>query len=136
MSQFRGVSFRLKIFLSFVAAKNMYYACIYSVFCMYLFNLFTQGRQTREIALSRCSKSFLQFFPSGACLFKAIKILKLKYAYKFRVAWCMYKIIKQNLYPTIQENLDLQYSQHGHSTRVSNILILPLPRVKAICINL
>ena len=136
MSQLRGVSFRLKNFLSFVAAKNMYYACVYSVFsyCISVWGgvLLTthRGDKLAKLHFHIVQNLFSNFFPPGTCLFKATKILKLKDAYRFRVASYMYRIIKRNLFPTIQENLVLNYPQHGHSTRYSNSLILPFPRVE------
>ena len=47
----------------------------------------------------------------------------------------MYKVLKQNLCPTLQSNLELEYPIHQYNTRGRDNLVLPLPRVAALKIN-
>ena len=47
----------------------------------------------------------------------------------------MFKVIKLNQYPSLQNNLDIFYPEHDHATRSSDQLVLPFPRVAAIRIG-
>ena len=54
---------------------------------------------------------FSSFFPTPMCIFKRIKILKVKDIYRLYMAIYMFKIIKLNLCPTLQNNLNLTFPQ-------------------------
>ena len=71
----------------------------------------------------------------GTCLLKAAKILKLGDIYRLRVGAYMYKICNANSVPTLKNALCLHFPDHGYSTRGSNTLVVPFPRVKSIRIN-
>ena len=47
----------------------------------------------------------------------------------------MYKICNTNSVPTLKNALDLHFPDHGYSTRGSNTLVVPFPRVESIKIN-
>ena len=64
-----------------------------------------------------------------------MKILKLVDIHKFYVAVYMFKVLKMNLYPTLQMNLDVNTASHSYNTRHRDDLILPFPRVAALRIN-
>ena len=64
-----------------------------------------------------------------------MKILKLADIHKLYVSVYMYKILKMNLFPTLQLNLDIQTAVHSYDTRHRDDFILPFPRVDALKIN-
>ena len=78
---------------------------------------------------------FSKFYSGNNCVFKEAKILKIDDIYKFRVALYMYKVLKFNQYPSLQNNLNLFYPGHDHATRSADQLVLPFPRVAAIRIG-
>ena len=51
------------------------------------------------------------------------------YIYKLGVALCMFKVLKFNQYPSLQNNLDIFYPGHDYTTRSADQLVLPFPRV-------
>ena len=71
----------------------------------------------------------------GTCVFKQLKILKLEDIHRLYASIYMYKVIKLNECPTLQNNLNLNYPQHRYPTRHQNDPIVPLPRVASVRIN-
>ena len=141
LSQFCGITYRLHKFFNFRSSKNVYYACIYSVisYCIAVWGGVTQ-------CTSRCNRLdnlhkriiknlFHKYFSAGGCLFKAAKILKLGDIFRLRVGIYMYKICNTNSVPTLKNALDLHFPDHDYSTRGSNTLVVPFPRVESIRIN-
>ena len=78
---------------------------------------------------------FSKFYSGNNCIFKEAKILKIDDIYKFRVALFMFKVLKLNQYPSLQNNLNLFYPGHDHATRSADQLVLPFPRVAALRIS-
>ena len=138
LSRMCGVTFRLGKYLNLRAAKNMYFACIYSTFsyciCSWGGALVTTHRGDRLIGLqAKIVKNLFEKFYSGdACLFKACRILKLVDVYKFRVCIYMYRVLILNELPTLRENLELEFPQHEYNTRSNTLLITPFPRVEVV----
>ena len=78
---------------------------------------------------------FSQFCPWDTDIFRHMKILKLPDVHKLNVATYMFKILRMNLYPTLQASLDLNITSHSYDTRHSDDFVLPFPRVNALRIN-
>ena len=47
----------------------------------------------------------------------------------------MFKVIRLNSHPHLENSLNIQFPQHNYSTRNSNRLLTPFPRVDAIRFN-
>ena len=138
LSRMCGVSYKLKYNLDFNSAKNMYYACVYSVFsyCIALWGgvMFCTGNCNRIIRLQEkiIKNLFSHLYAPGACLFKILEILKIPDVYKLRVSIYMYRVLKLNECPTLRNILSITYPSHNHNTRNANSLILPFPRVEVV----
>ena len=136
LSQFKGITFRLKRYLNLASAKKMYYACIYSIICYGItvwggiLQCTTKGRELEDLH-SRIIKNLFQHHckNSNESIFKSMEILKLVDIHKQRASFYMYKIVKENKCPTLQTNMELRQPEHGHDTRSRNKYILPFPRV-------
>jgi len=136
-----GVSFRLKNFMNLQSAKNFYYSSVYSVinYCLAVWG--GVGMCTsRCIRIGRLQHRILKnlfrkYFPERSCLFKAVGILKFIDMYKFKVSVFMYGVLKNNLFPTLQEGLELNLPSHTHNTRSAGNFISPFPRVEIVRMN-
>ena len=42
----------------------------------------------------------------------------------------MFKVVKMNVCPSLQSDLDLQIREHSYSTRGSGTYVVPFPRVE------
>ena len=73
--------------------------------------------------------------PQETVIFKQNRILKLEDIHRLYIAVYMYKILKMNLYPSLQVDLGLEYPEHTYSTRTRNDPRHPLSRVTALRIN-
>ena len=141
LTQYCGITYRLRKFLNLRSAKNMYYACVYSTitYCVCAWGGIlhcTQRVDSLSKSHARIVKNlFGKFYDNPRCLFKELKILKLKDIYTLYAAIYMFKIRKLNLYPTLQNNLDLQTPEHDHLTRNRNKFLLPFPRIDSVRIN-
>ena len=140
-SQHCGASYRLRNRLDLTAAKNLYYSCFYSVatycICVYGGVMLCTQRAASIIKLqSKIMKNlFKKFLPESTNLFKDMKILKLPDIYRLRAAVYMFRVVVLDECPTVRRNLSLDYPDHQYSTRTSNDLILPFPRVEALRMN-
>ena len=136
-----SISYRIRNDLNLKSAKNVYFSCIYSILtyciCVYGGVLQCTSRGDRLINLHKRSVKnlFGRFGNRNVCIFKNMGILKLVDIHKFYVAIYMYKVLKMNLCPTLQMNLDINTPSHHYETRHRNDLILPFPRVIALRIN-
>ena len=52
-----------------------------------------------------------------------------------RAAAYMFKVMKLQIYPSLKQELDLNYPTHSYGIRTSNIPRLPFPRVAALRIS-
>ena len=139
LSQLCGISYRLRKYLNFGAAKNLYYSCAYSIFayCIVAWGGASQctGRAERiSRAQARIVKNLFGGLlgSTGQCLFKSAKILKFPDVYKLKVSLYMYKILNYDQYPSLSNALDLSYPSHGYNTRNLDALTLPFPRVEVV----
>ena len=62
-------------------------------------------------------------------------ILKLKDLHTFYVNVYMFKVIKTNICPNLQSDLDLRIRDRCYSTRGNGVYAVPFPRVENIRIN-
>ena len=141
MSQICGVSYRLGHHLDLGSAYNFYYSCVYSTltYCVCVWGGVLQCTARANLLQRLQSKIVKNIFGSYAstdgCLFKNTEILKVADIHRFCIGVYMYKIVKMNINPTLQVNLDLKFPSHEHGTRNFNDLILPFPRIESIRIN-
>ena len=141
ISHLCGVSYRLNKHLDLKSAKNIYFSCIYSLltYCICVYGGVLQCTQRSERLKGLHEKAtnylFKSFCPMGTCVFKQLKILKLEDIHRLYASIYMYKVIKLNECPTLQNNLNLNYPQHRYPTRHQNDPIVPLPRVASVRIN-
>ena len=141
IGQLCGVAYRLRDKFNQQAARNFYYGCVYSLlsYCIAVWGGVTQCTRRCE-ALDRLhtrtvNNLFSKFCEPGECILENMKILKLPDIYRLRVATYMYKVLKNNMYPSLQSSLDLSYPDHGYPTRSSSLLVTPFPRVEAVRMN-
>ena len=131
----------MKPFLNLTAAKNLYYGCIYSVirYCIVVWGGVLQcsqrGRSLQSLQKKIVHNLFWKFHERSTCLFKSMKILKIADVHTFYAALCMYKIVKLNSCPMIDNYIELNHYSPSYETWNRNRLILPFPRVNAIKIN-
>ena len=141
ISRMCGITFRIKNNLNLNSAKNVYYSCIYSIliYCICVWGgLLTCTHKTdRLIKLHvRCIKNlFSKFCPVDVCIFKYMKLLKLKDLHWFYVGIYMFKVIKLNQCPTVQLNLNMNFPEHNYDTRSGNNPRLPFPRIDTVKMN-
>ena len=74
---------------------------------------------------------FRQFYPGTECLYKAIKILKMLDLYRLKVGTYVFKVLNEEIYPSLSASLDLLPVSHGYETRNSDTFRTPFPRVEA-----
>ena len=141
LSRLSGVAYRLKKGLNMKAAKSYYYSCIYATvnYCICVWGgvLQSTGRGTKLCKLyEKCVRNiFYGLYPQGECPFKSINILKLKDIHIFCASVYMYRALKNDEFPTLQNNLNARTAVHEHNTRTRENLQLPFPRVENIRIN-
>ena len=137
LSRLCGVSYRLGRHLNLATAKKFYFACVYSVLvygiCVWGGVLQCTSR-ANEIKLThaRIVKNLFKKYCSTQCVFVGMGLLKLPELHKLHIAIYMFKILKLNLCPTLQVDLDIKYPEHNYQTRNADRLIPPFPRVEAI----
>ena len=139
LSQLCGVTYRLKNFINFTAAKNVYYSCAYSVlsYCILAWGGASQcsNRACNILKVqTRIMKDLFSPFINSAqgSLFKYTEILKFPDVYRYKVGVHMYKIMILNEASSLANALDIGYPEHGYETRNVNLLRLPFPRVEAV----
>ena len=136
-----GVSYKLSKNFNIDTAKKFYYSSVFSVlkYCVGVWGGAMQctSYADRLIKLhAKIIKNLFRRFVSGnSSVFKSIGILKLPDIHKLTLAMHMYKVIKNNDIPTLQDNLDLKYPTHEYYTRLGSNPILPRPRVMAIRVS-
>ena len=141
ISRMCGVTFKLKEDLNLGSARNLYFACVYSVltYCICVWGgvLSCTHRADRLSRLhAKCVKNlFSKFCPPNVCVFKTMKLLKLKDIHSLYAGMYMYRVTVLNQCPTAQANLNLNYPDHGYNTRARDNPRLPFPRVDAVKIN-
>jgi len=119
----------------------MYYSCIYSIisYCIIIWGGILQstrkGLELENIHTKIIENLFAHHINLNECLFKTIKLLKLKDIHILCVGLYMYKIVKLNECPTLQANLDLTQPEHQYNTRSRSNFKLPFPRVENIRVN-
>ena len=141
LQQFSGISFRIKNYLNLDAAKNLYYGCIYSVikYCIVAWGGVLHCTQ-RAASLVRLqdkiiSNLFSRFCCRDSNLYKSMNMLKITDIHRFYCALYMFRLIKSNSCPTLNDCVNISYPSHEHDTRGRNRLVLPFPRVEATRIN-
>ena len=141
ISQVCGASFRIRRHIDLPSARKLYFSTFYTIvqYCIAIYGGFLilncEAQKLMKLQDKMMKNVFLKFFPSSDNLYKSLNILKLSDIYKLRVGVLMYRTIVLNECPTIQNNLVISYPQHNYTTRNSNLLIPPFPRVEAIRMN-
>ena len=114
-----GIAYKLKDHFNMSTAKNMYYACVYSVlvYCICVWGgLLTcthKADRLSHLHFKTVKNLFSKFFSSNDCIFKKMNMLKLIDIHKLYAGIYMYKITKLNQCPTVQANLNLNYPSHS-----------------------
>ena len=140
-SRMCGMAYKLKDHLNMHSAKNMYYACVYSVlvYCICVWGgLLASTRKADRLShlhAKTVKNLFSKFFNNNNCIFKNMKILKLDDIHKLYAGIYMFRVIKLNQCPTVQANLHISYPNHNYGTRHRNNLLLPFPNVSAVRTN-
>lgn len=141
LARVRGITFNLRKHLDIKAAKNVYYTCVYSIltYCICtwggVFQETSRGDRLLRLQKGIMKNLFKDFHPNASCLFKSMHILKLNDIHKLYASIYMFKVLKLNLMPTVQENLNLNFPNHEHYLRNYNDPRVPLPRVASIRLN-
>ena len=142
LSQFCGITFRLRRNFNAASAKALYYSCVFSLitYCITVWGgvlgCGSRGNELQKLH-NRIIKNLFHHHSNSTnqCLFKEKKILKLKDLHTYFAAIYMFKVVKMNVCPSLQSDLDLQIIEHSYSTRGSGTYVVPFPRVECIKIN-
>ena len=141
LSQLCGISFRLKQYFNFDAAKKFYYAFVYSVLT---YGIAVWGGVI--LSSNKCARLdrlhskiifnlFSSFYPNSECLYKEVGILKLNDIYKLRICIYMYRALNTNMYPSLSNSLTISYPAYRYPTSSKDQIILPFPSTQAIRFN-
>ena len=125
LSQFCGVTYRLKNYFTHKAAKNMHYACINSfiTYCVTVWGgvLYCTAKAAplqnyhNKIVMNLFSKHRTDL---NCCIFKMNNLLKLRDIYTFSACIHMFKVTKMNISPSLQSDLNLYKLESIPTTRV------------------
>jgi hypothetical protein len=130
--------------MSLDAAKAFYYAMVYSIFCYgiliwggtidsagfrkiqnlqdrIVFNLFSTENDTRD---------------NVNPIYKLHDIIKIKDLYKLKACTTIYKILHNNYMPFLLSTLLNLVRDHNYLTRRRTDFLLPIPRQRAVKLNL
>ena len=124
-----GMSYHLAPNLNELTARKFYNSCVLSIlnYCICIWGGVLQFTQRAERLVSlqkRCVKNiFGRFYGSNACIFKSAGILKIRDVHIVCVALYMYKVLKMNEHPTLQDCIDLTYPDHNYLTRQIHDLV-------------
>ena len=138
LSRLCGISYRLSKFFNMSTAKKFYFAFVYSAF---IYGISAWGGALHFSGITPklfrfqekiVKNLFGNYFPSEACLFKELKLLKVLDIHRFYASIYMFKILKLNECPTVNEDISFVYPEHTYLTRNRNNFIPPFPRVNAI----
>ena len=141
LSQLCGMTYRLSSILNLESAKQVYFACVYSIvrYCICIWGGTLQfGHSTDRLCkiYKKCVENlFSKFVPPNCCVFKTVRILKLADIYKYNIGVYMFKIIKLQSCPTLQSNLRLEYPQYHYNTRHREEISTPFPRLNVSIMN-
>ena len=143
LSHYCGMSIRLGHLMSIISAKSFYFAFIFSTisYCILvwggIFNCSVRGDSVlglqRRIILNLFSKYFPQY--SYGMILQELQILKANDMYKLKVGCFMYRLINNDISPSLSNYLNLHSASHGINTRHRNDLIVPFPSVENIRLN-
>ena len=141
LSRFCGVSYRVMKYLNLRAARNYYYACVYSTltYCINVWGGMLQCTAAANdlIKLQKriVDRLFSKFYPNSACMFKAAGLLKLADIHKLYAAVYMYKIQVVGSCTSVGNLLDLTEPTHRYPTRHLHRLVPPQIRVESMKID-
>ena len=143
LSQLCGVSYRLRNQVNIRTAKNFYFSCVYGLFtyCLAVFGgmalCTAEYKQVEKLQGRILRNLFGRLYPASPCLFKTLKILKFREAYKLRAATYVYRVLKRDEFPCLRDQLELRYPDHDYTTRSTRNedVMVPTPRVEAIKLN-
>ena len=100
MARLCGVSYRLKRHLDIRSAKKVYFSCIYSVitYCLCIWGGVLQcterGQRIIKLHERAVKNLFSEFCHPEVCIFKCMKLLKLKDIHKLYVGVYMFNVIQ------------------------------------------
>ena len=139
LSQFCGISYRLRNHFSPLSAKSYYYACVYSIltYCICVWGGVMKCSRRADHLVKLQERIIRNIFHKyhreyTTCIFKTHKMLKLPDIHTLYIGIYMYKINKLNRCPTLNSNLNLSYPSHDYETRRRNDLVLPFPRIETL----
>ena len=142
LSFFAGVSYSLSRYFDVSSAKKYYYAFVYSslTYAITVWGGILHSTRFGELLLKLQKKIVNNLFgvhSSSNCIFKEFRILKIHDIHRLNVASYMFKNLKLNTCPSLNNCINLNYPQHYYSTRQRNMAILPIPDTKSlrICFN-
>ena len=139
LSQFCRITYRLKNYSTPKAAKNKYYACLYSFinYCVTVWGgvlhctakaAHLQNYHNR-IVMNLFSKRRTDLYCS--IIKMNILIILLYYIFVY-----MFKVTKMNISPSLQSDLNLQIiREHPHNTIGNGLCAVPFPRIENIRLN-
>ena len=134
LSRLCGMTYRLNSVLNLKSAKQVYFSCVYAVvrYCICNWGGALQvGHSTDQLCrlYKKCVNNlFSNFVPQSCCIFKVVGIFKLPDIHKYNIAMYMFKILRLQSCPTLQENLRLEYPNHPYNTRHRDEVATPFPR--------
>ena len=138
LSSYCGVSYRLKGHFNRETALKFYWSCVYSVisYCLATWggvSVCSQRCRRIERLHRRVVKNlFSKYFSQSQDIFKSTNLLKFSDIYRFRAACYMFKVVRLNSIPSLENSLNLTLPDHSHETRYRNLFLLPFPRVECI----
>ena len=121
LSQFCGITYRLKRYFTLDVARKFYYSCVYPVITYYVtvwggaLRCTAKGAALQNFQTRIVKNLFSQHMSDiGRCIFKSVNILRMKDVYTFYVCVHMFKLIQVNISPSMQSTLDLRVRDHPY----------------------
>ena len=140
LSMYAGISFRLSHYLDVSSAKKYYYAFVYSslTYCVTVWGGILQNTRFGS-CLSRLQgrivKNLFGKFSSERNLFKEFKILKVKDIHKLYASIYMFRMVRLDDCPVLDDTVNLDYPSHPYPTRQRDLAILPFPYIRSLRIS-
>jgi hypothetical protein len=137
-------TFKICKYMSLEAAKSFYYAMVYSVFC---YGILVWGgtidsagfRKIKTLQDRIVFNLFSTQYDDRAnvnAIYRAHDIIQIKDLYKLKACTTIYKILNDNYLPFLHTTILSLVRNHRYLTRRRNDFLLPIPRIRAVKLNL
>ncbi len=127
LGRYVGITYRLGRYMDYNTGRKMYYACVYSLikYCIVVWGgvlrCTKRGNDVQRLQTKIIVNLFSHHFPNNNCLFTSLKLLKIIDIYRLYVCIYMYRVIKNDEFPTLHGDLKLEHPVHCYETRQTTL---------------